>query len=279
VKIRFGTVGSPAGTPRGGTPAAIAYIRELGLDAFEIAWVQSVRVKDETCAEMKAIGAKYDVKLSVHAPYYINLNSQTSELMAKSDERLLMAARKGYLAGANEIIFHPGSYHEQPPEQVYERAKQQLIELQGKLRQEGVKVNLRPETMGKSAMFGSLAEVVQLSKEVDGVAPCIDVAHLHARTGNGAFNTYEEFAGMFKMIQRELGKSWLHDLHFHCSGIEYGPKGEKNHLVLQESDLAWREFLQACIDHDVQGAIVFESPNLEEDALLARSAYQEMGGK
>lgn len=279
MNLRFGTVGAPTATPKGGTPAAIATIRKLGLDAFEIAWVQSVRVKDETCAEMKAVGAANDVKLSVHAPYYINLNSQTAELMAKSDERLLMAARKGFLAGATEIIFHPGSYHEQPPEQVYERAKQKLIELHGILKSEGVGVTLRPETMGKSAMFGNLEEVVQLTKEVEGVGPCIDVAHLHARNGQGAFNSYDEFAGMFKHIEKTLGKKGLHDLHFHCSGIEYGLKGEKNHVILEESDLHWREFLQACVDFGARGAIVFESPNLEEDALLAQATYRKLAEK
>ena len=115
MSLRFGTVGSPKGTPKSGTPAAVNYIREMGLDAFEIAWVQSVRVKDETCALIKETAAGHDVRLSVHAPYYINLNSQTTELMEKSDERLLAAARKGFLAGATDIIFHPGSYHKQPP--------------------------------------------------------------------------------------------------------------------------------------------------------------------
>lgn len=276
MNLRFGTVGAPSKTPKPGTAAAIAYSREIGLDAFEIAWVQSVRVKDESCSEMRRVAQENDVSLSVHAPYYINLNSLTTELMAKSDERLLAAARKGYLAGAKDIIFHPGSYHEQPAEHVYERAKQKLIEIQGTLRAEGVTVTLRPETMGKSAMFGSLGEVVQLSREVEGVAPCIDVAHLHARTGDGSFNSYDEFGTMFKYIEKELGPTGLHTLHFHCSGIAYGPKGEKNHLILEESDLAWRVFLETCRDFDVRGTMVFESPNLEEDALLAQAVYHEL---
>ena len=53
-KIRFGTVGAPSTTPTPGTPAAIEHIRRLGLDHLEIAWVQSVRVSDETCAQIKA---------------------------------------------------------------------------------------------------------------------------------------------------------------------------------------------------------------------------------
>jgi deoxyribonuclease-4 len=278
MKLRFGTVGAPKGSPQTGTPAAIAYARQIGLDALEIAWVHSVQAKDESCLQMQAAAHEHDIRLSVHAPYYINLNSQTSDLMAKSDERLLTAARKGYLAGATEIVFHPGSYHGQPPEQVYERIKQKLIELQDRLHSEGVTVTLCPETTGKSAMFGTLEEVLRLSREVEGVAPCIDIAHLHAHRGDGSFNSYDEFAEMFGLIRRELGEASLSNLHFHLSGIEYGPKGEKNHLVLEESDLAWRQFLQACVDFGVGGVVLFESPNLEEDALLAQSAYREMAG-
>ncbi|MBZ0275342.1 MAG: TIM barrel protein, partial [Anaerolineae bacterium] len=251
--IRFGTVGSPQTTPGSGTPAAIAHIRQLGLDHLEIAWVQSVRVSDEPCAAIKAASEQHKVSLSIHAPYYINLNSQTAELMAKSDERLLTAARKGYLAGAYDIIFHPGSYHQQPPEQVYERAKEKLLEITGILREEGVQVRLRPETMGKSAMFGNLDEVLQLSRDVPGVAPCIDWAHLHARTGNGSFNSYAEFAAALDKVRALLGEDGLKKLHFHMSGIEYSPKGERNHVPLNEADIHYRELVQAWADYGVAG--------------------------
>lgn len=277
MSIRFGTVGAPKGTPKSGTPAAIAYIRELGMDAFEIAWVRSVRVSDEACATIKQAAAEHDVRLSVHAPYFINLNSQDAELMRKSDERLLAAARKGYLAGATDIVFHPGSYHNQPPEQVYERAKEKLVEINGILTEEGVEVTLRPETMGKAAMFGSLEEVVQLAKELDFVGPCIDVAHLHARNGDGSFNSYDEYAAMFRYVQKELGKrKGLYNMHFHISGIDYGPKGEKKHLVLEEADLEWEGFIQAMVDFGVRGVMVAESPNLEEDALIVQRKYQSL---
>ena len=276
--IRFGTVGSPQTTNASGTPAAIAHIRALGLDHLEIAWVQSVRVSDETCAEIKAAGEKHNVTLSIHAPYYINLNSQTSELMVKSDERLLAAARKGYLAGAKDIIFHPGSYHSQPPEQVYERAKEKLLEITSILKKEKVKVSLRPETMGKSAMFGNLDEVVQLSKDVPGVLPCIDWAHLHARTGNGSFNSYEEFSSALDRVKAVLGEKGLKTLHFHISGIAYTPKGEKNHVPLNEADIHYRELLQAFIDYGVQATAAIEAPLPfhTADALTFQATYRRL---
>ncbi|MCC7207375.1 MAG: TIM barrel protein, partial [Anaerolineae bacterium] len=172
--IRFGTVGAPSTTPKpGGTSLAIAHSRALGLDHLEIAWVQSVRITDEACGEISAAAAKHHLSLSVHAPYFINLNSQTDELMRKSDERLLAAIRKGCLAGARDIVFHPGSYHSQPPDHVYERARRKLLEVTQILRDEGVDATLRPETMGKTALFGTLEETIQLSRDVPGVLPAI----------------------------------------------------------------------------------------------------------
>lgn len=274
--LRFGMVGSPQTTPASGTVAAIEQIRRLGLDHLEIAWVRSVRVSDATCAAIKAAAEMHAVTLSIHAPYYINLNSQTAELMAKSDERLLAAARKGYLAGARDIVFHPGSYHDQPPEHVYERMKEKLLELREILNSEGVDVILRPETMGKPAVFGALDEVLQLSRDIPGVMPCIDFAHLHARTG--AMNTYDEFAGIFKSVEAALGRAGLENLHAHMSGIEYGPRGERNHLPLNEADFRYRELLQALIDFDVRGSIAIEAPEPfhDADALTLQATYRRL---
>lgn len=276
IPVRFGTVGSPQSTPTSGTPASIEQIRRLGLDHLEIAWVRSVRVSDETCAAIKTLATDQQVSLSIHAPYFINLNSQTAELMEKSDERLLAAARKGFLAGARDIVFHPGSYHNQSPDHVYERVKEKLLEIRGILDAEGVDVILRPETMGKPALFGDLDELVQLSRDIPGVLPCIDFAHLHARTG--ALNTYDEFAAIFKTVEAYLGQAGLESLHAHMSGIEYGPRGEKNHLPLNEADFRYQELIQAMIDFGVRGSVAVEAPEPfhDADALTIQATYRRL---
>jgi deoxyribonuclease IV len=276
--LHFGTVGSPQTTQISGTPAAIRHIHELRLEHLEIAWVQSVRVGDETCAQIKNAAAEHNVSLSVHAPYFINLNSQTSELMEKSDARLLAAIRRGCLAGARDIVFHPGSYHTQPPEQVYERAKEKLLEITGIIREEGLDVIVRPETMGKSAMFGDLDEVLQLSRDVPGVLPCIDWAHLHARRGDGSFNSYAEFADALTRVRNALGEEGLKKCHFHLSGIAYGAKGEKEHVPLNEADLHYRELLQAFVDFGVGGTVAVEAPEPFHvaDALTLQATYRRL---
>lgn len=278
-RLRFGTVGSPQTTPGSGTQAGIAHAAELGLEHLEIAWTRSVRIKDESCANIKADRDAYKLTLSVHAPYYINLNSQTAEKMQASDERLLTAARKGYLAGADDIVFHPGSYHGQPPAEVYPRIKAQLEELVGKLREEDINVTLRPETMGKSANFGNLDEVLRLSAEIDGVMPCIDWAHLHARRGDGSFNSYTEFTDALEMIRDALGEDALQSqMHFHLSGIDYTEKGEKEHLPLNEADLDYRALLQAFVDYGAGGTVGVEAPQPfhTADALTLQATYRRL---
>jgi deoxyribonuclease-4 len=277
----FGTVGSPLSTPKkpGGTPGGILRLRELKLDTLELAWVQSVRVSDETCAVIKSTAQQANLALSVHAPYYINLNAQTKDMWAAGRDRLLAAARAGYKAGATDIIFHPGSYMKDEPAAANKIAVQRLAEVAAQLQAEGVKVTLRPETMGKSAMLGTLEETIAWSRAIDGVLPCIDFAHLHARTGDGSFNSYQEFSAALKLVKSGLGKRGLQSLHIHLSGIDYGPKGEKKHLPLKDADLKYKELFRALIDAKAGGRILCESPLMEEDALVMQKAYRRLAAK
>ena len=68
------------------------------------------------------------------------------------------AAHFGNLSGATDIIFHPGSYFGRPPEEVLPMVIERLQGCVEELRAAGNPVILRPETMGKSAMIGSLED-------------------------------------------------------------------------------------------------------------------------
>jgi deoxyribonuclease-4 len=134
--------------------------------------------------------------------------------------------------------------------------------------------------MGKSAMLGSLEDVLEISRDVPGVLPCIDWAHLHARQGDGSFNTYEEFAHALTMIRDYLGEDGLKRMHFHMSGIAYTSKGEKAHIPLNEADLRYRDLLQAFLDFDVAGTVGVEAPIPfhTADALTLQATYRRLRG-
>jgi deoxyribonuclease IV len=277
LSFRFGTVGSPQGTPKkpGGSVGAIQFSKTIGLSAFELGWVQSVRVSEETCALIRAASTEHGVALSVHAPYFFNLNA-TDEEWPKSRKRLMDAAHYGNLAGATDIVFHPGSYFTNDPREVLKVAIPRLKGCLQELRKAGNKVTLRPETMGKSAMLGSLEDTLEMSRAIDGVQPCLDFAHLHARPGNGTMNTYEEWCAVLQAYSKALGKTGLKNLHVHLSGIAYGPKGEKEHLKLSEADLDLKSLFRALREFGCAGRILCESPIMEEDALNMKKAWMKM---
>jgi len=234
--------------------------------------VQSVRVTEATCAMIKKCGTDQGIALSVHAPYFINLNALADE-WPKSRKRLMDAAHYGNLAGATDIIFHPGSYFGNDPVEVLKLAIPRLQGCVDELRKAGNPVTLRPETMGKSAMLGSFEDTLEMSRAMEGVLPCLDFAHLHARPGDGTMNTYEEWSAVLKAYQKALGKKALKKLHIHLSGIEYGPKGEKNHLELAKADLNLKALFQALQDFGCGGRILCESPIMEQDALNMKKAW------
>ncbi|MDP1715582.1 MAG: TIM barrel protein [Anaerolineales bacterium] len=280
LSFKFGTVGSPTGTPKkpGGSVGAIEFSKSIGLESFELGWVQSVRVTEATCALIKSAGEEHGVALSVHAPYYINLNADADE-WPKSRKRLMDAAHYGYLAGATDIIFHPGSYFMNDPLEVLKVAIPRLQGCVKELQKNGDHVTIRPETMGKSAILGSFEDALAMSKAMDMVQPCLDFAHLHARPGNGTLNTYDEWSRLLEKYGQELGSQALKTLHIHLSGIEYGPKGEKNHLPLAEADLDLKALFKALNEFGCAGRILCESPIMEEDALIMKKAWMKVSGE
>ena len=271
----FGTAGIPHSTEKYGSKAGIARVRALGLGAMELQFVRRVAMGERSAHAVRIAAQEHSVRLSVHAPYYINLNSRDPQKLLASRERLLRAARVAALCGARNVVFHAAFYHGDPPSLVYERIRAQLQWLAARLRDEGLCVCLRPETAGKRSQFGALEEILRLSAETDGVSPCVDFGHLYART-LGAVNGYSEFQAVLDRIARFLGEPALQDMHIHLQGMAHTQAGERRHLNLAASDLRYGELLHALIDRGVSGTVICESPNLEEDALLLKRTYRQL---
>jgi len=271
-KLLFGTAGVPHSTSTSSTSAGIECVAELGLGCMELEFVRGVKMSREAALTVAEVADSKKVALTAHGPYFINLNAREPEKIKASQERILQTARIASLCGAVSIVFHAAFYLGDPPSKVYDQVKKQLQQLTSQLRAEGNQVWLRPEVTGKTSQFGTLEEVIELSAEVKGIAPCIDFAHWHARTGK--FNSYDEFVFMLKQVENKLGRQALENIHIHASGIAYGEHGEIKHLNATESDFNYADFAQALSDYRVKGLVICESPNLEEDALLLQQTYK-----
>ena len=268
--LLFGTGGTPLSSSGSDSLSGIKRIHELGLGCMELEFVRGVKMKEETARKVSVLSKELGVMLSVHAPYYINLNGE-GETRLKSREQILNSARIGSICGASCVVVHAGFIQKDTRDDAYEKIKKELIQIREQMNSEGLSIALRTETMGRISQFGTLDEVLAIT-EVDGVLPCIDFSHLHAIYGKN--NSPEEFAQILSSIENKLGREGLNDMHIHVSGIEYSQKGEKRHLELEKSDFNFRELTRAFSDFDIQGTVICESPNLEVDAMTLKKEYE-----
>ena len=272
--LLFGTAGIPLSTWPQTTIDGIKRIAELGLGCMEIEFAQGVYLSEADANLVAEAAQSTGVKLSAHAPYYLNFNAHEPRKIRASQGILRKAARIASICGAQSLVFHTGFYLGDPPQVAYQAVKKYLTEVLSRLKEENINMWLRPEVSGKGSQFGTIDEILELCTELEGLAPCIDFAHWHARSGG--FNSYPEFASILRQINDKLGKASLDNMHIHISGIAYGQKGEKSHLNLKESDLRYTELLKALKDYSVKGMVICESHNQEGDSLLLKESYHAL---
>lgn len=272
-KLNFITAGMPIKTGKGSYNEAFGVLKEMSLDGMELEFVHGVRMKDEHRTFVKDMSK--DFVVTAHGPFYINLNSKEEEKIDASVQRIIDTASVASQAGAFSITYHAAFYMGGDKETVYNQVKTQTKRIMDVLEREKINVWVRPETTGKATQWGDLDEIIRLSNDFEMVLPCIDFSHLHARSG-GEFNTYDEFSRILEKLGKEVGQYAIENFHGHLAGIEYTAKGEKQHLNLEDSDMNYKDLLKAMKEFGVKGALVCESPNIEEDCKLLKTYYEQM---
>lgn len=259
MKVRFG----PAGI--GGTKQAIDNLKEYkeaGLSAAEVEFTYSVYIKkNEDAKKIGNEAKKFDIMLSIHAPYYVNLASEDKKKLEASKKRILNCCERGHYLGAKYIVFHPAYYGKKTKEECYEIVKKQIKEMQQVIKRKGWKVKLAPETTGKKSQFGDLDELLKLSRQT-GCSLCVDFAHMLAREG--------------RIDYKEVFEKLKHcgHIHSHFSGIEFTAKGERRHLVTSDAKL--KELLNWVKKYKADITIINESPRPYQDSLKGLKIWKNL---
>ena len=232
---------------------------ELGLKACEIAFTYGIYIKEkEDAIKIGKKAEELGIKLSIHAPYWINLNSLDKKKIEESKKRILDCCKIGTLLKAYRVVFHAGFYSKMDKKETYENIKNRILEMQEEIKKEKYTPNLAPEVMGKINVFGSVEEISQLVRETK-CSFCIDFAHVLAR--------YKSYRIKETLSEFQNEK----ELHIHFSGIEYGEKGEKNHKKTSEKE--WEKLLSG-LPKNKEIVIINESPFPVEDSVIGLSIYR-----
>jgi deoxyribonuclease IV len=229
--------------------------QENDIKAAEIPFTYSVFIKKKEDAEkVRNAARKFGISLSIHAPYWVNLNSKEKEKIEESKKRILDSCEVASWIGAEIVVFHAGFYNNEDKETAYQHIKKAVMEMQEVIKKKNWKVKLAVETMGKINIFGSSEEVLRLVKETR-CSFCLDFAHMHARSLGK--ESYKDIYEKFKHFS---------NLHCHFSGIVFGEKGEKMHKITPREEI---EKLLKSLPKEKQITIINESPSPIDDTIVS----------
>lgn len=258
-----GTAGVPISSESRSALDGIKRVAELGLNAMEVEFVRGARMSLTAAKSVKKSAQSLDVKLSAHAPYYINLNSEKEDTIEKSKMHIVKTAELANAMSAEVIVVHAGFYSGKSSSEATETIAEGVKECVEQIKDNGLNVLIGLETMGKKGTWGTLDEISEVCRTTSHVIPVIDFAHVHARD-QGCLKSIKDFDELLKRYE-DIFDEFLHS-HFTC--VNYGPKGEKNHLTMEESKEPDFEMLAPILKnkrYDI--TIISESPILERDAL------------
>lgn len=253
----------PAGSGGLGNIEGIKKAKQLSLGAFELEFTYGVKMQNALAKQVGALAKKLNIRLSVHAPYYVNLASKEKAKITASKKRILMSCERANYLRAKYVVFHPAYYQNLSPEDCYNKVAESIKEMKSIIKKNKWNVNLAPETTGKTSQFGTVDELLKLKKET-GCHFTIDFAHLYAR--NQGKIDYNEVFKKLKPISH---------IHSHFSGIIYGPKGERSHKLQDKKHfIPLAKAIKKAKPKSI--TIINESPDVFGDALKMKKWFKEV---
>lgn len=278
--ITFGPGGNSVSWGKRKFPADLPqYLKELGLNGYEIECGRGVRISEAAVRELPGLAEKNGIYVTLHAPYFISLSSVEEEKRLNSVNYILESAKAAKSVGARKIVVHSGSCSKMTRAEAVYLAKQTLKLSQKALDDNGLSdIIICPETMGKINQLGTLEEVLELCGVDERFLPTVDFGHLNART-LGGIKTREDYAKMLDLIENELGHERLSNMHIHFSKIEYTNGGEKRHLTFADEQYgpAYEPLMEELHKRKLQPSIICESDGAQaEDAAEMKKYFESL---
>ena len=270
-KIFIGVAGIPLCIGKKDYFKALKVIKELNLDALEVEFVYGIDMSSNLAKSIGNFAKKLGIRLSVHAPYYINLCSERKKVISDSKRRIVETLIKAHELKANIVVIHAAYYGTYGPSRCYELVKSSLKEIEEEVKKLGIKdVKIGIETLAKKTQFGTLEEIVKLCKEINIAVPCIDWAHVYIRNFGRI-----DYGKILDIIERELK---LKELHTHFTCIKRDERGAliDEHDILDKDTPPFKPLIEELLKRELEVTIICESPLLEKDALKMKKIVKEL---
>lgn len=279
-KALFGPGGNSEAFYRDGcksTRQAPAWVKRIGLDAYEFEAGNGISASDETLAAIGAAAYDEGVHMSIHAPYYISLSGVDPEKRLKSIVYIRSSLHAAALLRAETVVVHTGSAAKLDRKEALALAADTLAKTLEEVGEDGALIGL--ETMGKLNQLGTLEEVIALCKMSRRLVPVVDFGHMNARSLGGIFPNADAYRRVFSEIGEALGDETARNLHCHFSKIEWTASGEKKHLTFEDSVYGpeFEPLMECLVKENLTPTVICESAGtMSDDALTMKKSYERM---
>ena len=241
------------------------WLAGMGLTAYEISFGRGIRMTDKTAQIIGAQAAAHGVRISVHAPYYINLANVAN--LEKNYHYIKRSLELLALMGGNRLVVHTGCQMQMTRAEALKNCRESLQVILERLATDGFKDYwLCLETMGKYTQIGNLDEICELcALDLKHLMPTVDLGHMNC-LAQGQMDLEHVFQQLAIFPQ----------VHFHISFIEYNAKGEIRHLTLNDHQFGFdldmvMKLLRKRPGNDV---VISESDRImAQDSLKLRDFY------
>ncbi len=255
---------------------APAWIKEIGLDAYEYEAGNGLSASLESLKAMGENAKECGIKLSYHAPYFISLSGIIEEKRLNSIKYISQSLEAANALGAKIIVVHTGSAAKITRTEAMRLAADTLTKTLNTVDTYGIKIGL--ETMGKINQLGTLDEVIELCKIDSTLVPVVDFGHINAREMGEALKSADDYLKVFDKIDSQLGFDIASNLHCHFSKIEWSKSGEKKHLTFSDRECGpeFEPLIDVIYENQLTPTIICESAGTQsDDALLMKKYYME----
>lgn len=256
------------------------WIKDKGLDAYEYSFGHGYQMSSELAKKAGELFKELNIKVSLHAPFYINFANPDEEMYKKTQGYIITGIKFLNAFGADKLVFHPASCGKLSRDEALNLTQKRFDETFNQLENEGMLENifLCPETMGKSMQIGTYNEVVDLCLCNKHLVPTFDFGHINSLE-QGSLKTKDDFKRILDYSIDKLGYDRTNNCHIHFSKIQYGPKGEIKHLnyddVLYGPD--FEPLAEVLIEYNLSPRVICESMSqMPQDALIMKKIYSKL---
>lgn len=282
LKIRFGPAGNSEKFYEDGHKSSLEapkWIHDQGLNAFEYSFGRGIKLNEEMAVRLGQEAKKYDVAMSVYAPYYVNLATFETKKEEGNKKYIFDTFKMARLMGADRVTLHPGSCAKIDRKKAFLQNLSAFRDIFSVLCEMGYEdIIICPETMGKLNQLGDVEEIIEMCCVDERIIPTIDFGHVNART-MGALKTQDDYKILLDTLENGIGKERVCRLHSHFSRIEFTDKGEKCHLTYDDTRFGpdFEPLAREIVRRKMKPRIICESKGtMARDARTFKDIYERV---